>query len=157
MTAQQIVLSLTIFFHDIFTVLWIGGMFTLGIIVLPSVRSALTAEGEIKKLVKAMQTRLESFAAVSMVGLILTGMLLARRNVNFDGLLALSNAFSLTLAIKHVLVLMMVAISLYRSVLLGKRKQPLSAKQEKLKLRLLFFNILLGAAVLFATAVNAAV
>jgi len=81
------------------------------------------------------------------VGLLVTGLLQARRNPAFEGLFAFGTAYSLALSLKHILVLAMIGITLYRSLVLG-RGQPLTPAQERLNGRLLLTNAILGGIVL---------
>jgi putative copper export protein len=93
---------------------------------------------------------------VSIVGLVLTGMLQANRNPSFQGLFSFANAYSTTLALKHLLVVAMIAVALYRSLVLGRQSGPLTPSQEKLSAGLLFLNILLGVGVLLLTGFSVA-
>jgi hypothetical protein len=55
------------------------------------------------------------------------------------------------LSLKHVLVLAMTAIALYRSLILGRRGRPSTPSREKLSAGLLVLNMVLGIGVLFVT------
>ena len=101
-----------------------------------------------KKLMDAIQKRLSVLVYVSIVGLILTGLLLSNRSPAFQGLFSFGNTYSMVLSLKHILVLVMVAVALIRSLVLGRRSGPPSPAQEKLKVGLLFLNIALGIGVL---------
>lgn len=156
MMPQQIVFALVIFLHDLFTATWIGGLIVLGFVVLPSARKVLGAGPETKKLLGAIQKRLSGFIYVSIVGLVVTGLLMANRSPAFQGLFSFGSAYSTALAIKHVLVLAMIAVALYRSLVLGRRSGPPSPTQEKLSAGLLFLNIGLGIAILVLSGLCAA-
>jgi hypothetical protein len=95
---------------------------------------------------------------LSMIGLVLTGLLQANRTPAFLGLFSLGNTYSAILAAKHVLVLVMIAIALYRSLALGKISTP---SQEKLKAALLILNIIFGVCILllsgFTTALSSSI
>ncbi len=151
----QIVSSLVTFLHDLFTVVWIGGIITLGFVVLPAARQTFGTGPETKKLLGAVQKRLRPFVYVSMLGLIVTGALMARQNSDFAGLFSFGNTYSLMLGLKHIFVVAMIAVSLFRSFVLGRRPQPLSKSQEKLSMALLFVNIALGIVVLFFSGATA--
>lgn len=156
MPIQQAIYAVVTFLHDLFTAVWIGGLITLIGVTLPAARSVLGKGPELKKLLNAVQTRLSGFVYISMAGLALTGMLLARRNPEFEGLLSTTNAFSAVLALKHVLVLLMIAVGLYRSLALV-RKQTLTPPQEKLSMVLLLVNLAAGILVLLVTGFSVAV
>ncbi|HID64490.1 MAG TPA: hypothetical protein EYP49_17365 [Anaerolineae bacterium] len=148
MPVKQIVFALVTFLHDLFTAVWIGGLITLGITVLPSARKVLGMGPQTKKLMDTIQKRLSVLVYMSIVGLVLTGLLQANRSPAFQGLFSFDNAYSTVLTLKHILVLAMVAVALYRSLVLGRRSGPLTPSQEKLSAGLLFLNIVLGVTIL---------
>lgn len=148
MTINEILFALEIFLHDLFTVVWVGGLITLGITVLPAAKKTFGEGPEVKKLLAAIQKRLSILVYISMGGLIVTGLKQAKHAEEFQGLFVFSSPFSTILAIKHVFVLIMIAVSLYRSLVLGRQEGEPSRSREKLSLRLLFLNMILGIAVL---------
>ena len=152
---QQAVFAMVKFFHDLFTAVWIGGLVTLSITVLPAVKQVLGTGPQTKKLVDTIQKRLSVLVYVSIGGLVLTGMLQARRSPAFMGLFSFGNAYSIILALKHILVVVMVGVALYRSLVLGRQGGPSTATQEKLSAGLLFLNVLLGIAVLLLSGFSA--
>ena len=156
MPSKQIMFAIITFLHDLFTAVWVGGIITLGITVLPSAKKVLGMGPQTKKLMDAIQKRLSVLVYVSIVGLLLTGLLQANRNPDFQGLFSFGNSYSTVLTIKHILVLAMVAVALFRSLVLGRRSGPSTPSQEKLKAGLLFLNIILGVAILLLSGFSAA-
>jgi putative copper export protein len=156
MPSKQIVFALVTFLHDLFTVIWIGGLITLGITVLPSVRAVLGKGPEAKTLMSAIQKRLTPAIYVSIVGLIVTGVLLARRAPAFHGFFGFGSPYATVLSLKHVLVVLMVGIALVRSLVLGRKDAPPSPRREKLKAGLLLVNMVLGVGVLLLSGFSAA-
>jgi len=154
--SQQLVFAIVIFLHNLFTAVWIGGLITLGVTVLPAGREVLGKGPQMKKLLDTIQKRLSVLVYVSMAGLVLTGLLQANRNPAFQGLFSVGNAYSTFLALKHVLVVLMIGVGLYRSLVLGRRSGPPSPAQEKLNAGLLLANILLGVGVLLLTGLSVA-
>lgn len=147
MTGNTIGFALVTFLHDLFTVVWIGGLFALAVTVLPSAKQVLGAGPQVKQLMSAIQKRHSVLVYVSIVGLLVTGLLQARRSPAFEGLFAFGAAYSIALSLKHILVLAMIGITLYRSLVLGRRR-PLAPSQERLNGRLLLTNAILGVVVL---------
>ncbi len=49
MSAQTIIFALVTFLHDLFTAVWIGGLITLGLTVMPSVKKVLGKGPQTKK------------------------------------------------------------------------------------------------------------
>ena len=153
MPTKTIVFAMVTFLHDLFTAAWIGGLITLGLTVMPSVKKILGKGPETKKLMDAIQKRHSVLVYLSMIGLVLTGLLQANRTSAFLGLFSLGNTYSAVLAAKHILVLAMIAIALYRSLALGKTSTP---AQEKLKATLLILNIVFGVGILLLSGFTAA-
>jgi uncharacterized membrane protein len=155
MSAKEIIFPLISFLHDLFTAIWIGGMFTLGVSVLPAVKKHLGSGPQTKGLAKAIQKKHSLWVYISMVGLVLTGILMSNRSPDFYGLFSFQNVFSTLLTIKHILVLIVIGISLYRTLVLGSNKRQPSPQGEKLSGVLLLLNIFLGTGVLLLSAMIA--
>ena len=142
--------------HDIATAIWIGGLFAMGFVILPSTREVLPKGQETKQFMKTVQHRLSILVYISIVILFLTGLLLARQSELYLGLISLGNEYSTLTTIKHVLYASMFIVTLTRSQLLKKLNLN-PKKQEKLSVMLLFLNILLGILVLFLSATLAGI
>ena len=153
---KQIVFGVVTFLHDLFTAVWIGGLITLGLTVLPSARKVLGKGPQMKQLMDVIQKRLSVLVYVSIVGLIVTGLLLSNRAAAFNGLFHFGTPYATVLSIKHILVLGMGGIALYRSLVIGRKRDPLPPNQEKLSVALIFLNIVLGVAILLLSGFSAA-
>ena len=86
----------------------------------------------------------------------LTGLLQANHSPAIEGLFSFGNVYSTVLVIKHILVVAIIAIALYRSLVLGRKKGVSTPSQEKLKVSLLMVNIVLGIAILLLSGFTAA-
>jgi uncharacterized membrane protein len=150
---KLVVFAVVTFLHDLFTVVWVGGLIALGLVVMPSARKVLGMGPQTKKLMETIQKRMSMLVYVSIVGLLLTGLLLSRRSPAFQGLLQFGNTYSIVLVFKHILVLLMIAVTLLRSLALRRVSGP---TQERLKTGLLFLNIALGILVLILSGFSAA-
>jgi putative copper export protein len=150
-TTQTISFALITFLHDLFTITWIGGLIVLGLTILPSAEKSLGKGPQTKKLMSAIQKRHSTWVYISIGGLILTGILMARRSPDFGHLFSFDNPYSAILTIKHILVLIMIFVALYRSLVLARDKRPPTAAKERLNARLLLMNMILGTAVLLAS------
>lgn len=155
MSPQMIVFALVTFLHDLFTAVWIGGLIALGVTALPAARQVLGKGPQMKQMMDTILKRQSVLVYVSMVGLALTGVLLANRSPEFSGLFSFANLYSGVLTLKHILVVTMIAIALYRSLGLGRGGRPISPVQEKLKAALLFLNMGLGIVVLLLSGILA--
>ena len=156
MPAKLIVFTLISFFHDLFTVIWMGGMIVTFLAYMPAVKDALGAGPQTKKVMSSFQKKQSTWVYISMAGLILTGLLMNKRSPEFVRLFSLSNPYSIALTIKHVMVLVMIGIALYRALVLGRQKGPSSPGKEKLNARLLLINVILAVLVLLNSAVVSA-
>ena len=158
MATQTIALAMITFLHDLFTAAWIGGLITLGLTVMPATKKILGKTPETKKVMDLIQKRHSVIVYTSIIGLTLTGLLQANRSSLFLGLFSFGNTYSAVLTIKHVLVIAMIIIALYRSLALAKTSSP---TQEKLKKILMLLNIIFGISILllsgFATALSASI
>lgn len=160
--------------HDVGTVIWFGGMFFLGIILIPSARKVLGAGPQLKALMTTVQRRLEKFAWSAMAVLGLTGVLLARYSPDFVHMFHSGTAYEATINTKHVIGLVMIVIALIRNVGLRDRtatgggnqqssnaawqppeKSTPMSKREKIRAILLYLNILLALIVLWYSSIIA--
>lgn len=133
--------------HDLFSAIWVGGLIVLGFVMIPVSKEVLGMSPQFKTLLLSLHKRLSIFIFASMGGLIVTGMLEARRSPSFDGIFNFGSPYSTLLAVKHILVIAMIVVALCRSFVL-RRQSGDSAGQAKLGGILLYLNILLGVAVL---------
>ncbi len=112
--------TVVLFLHDLFTVVWVGGMLTLALVVLPSLRRALGPGPQVQRLAGAIHSRLRWFAYAGIAGLVLTGVLLSRNSDEFQGFFAWGDSYAVALSLKHVAVILMVAVALTRSLMLSR-------------------------------------
>jgi len=155
MIPQIIPPMLITFLHDLFTVTWLGGLFGLGVIVLPMAKRHLGPSSETKAFMWAMQSRLATWVLVSIVGLALTGALLSRRAASYAGPFSLANPYAAALTIKHVLTLAMVAIAIWRRASVRGAEERAPRSSQRRNARLLYANLGLGTAILLLSAVIA--
>jgi len=140
------------FLHNIFTVLWIGGMLTLAFTVLPAIRKVLGKSKETQALNSLIKKKLSVLTYISMVGLIITGLLMSNKAVLSGlstGFLSFGNEYSTLMSIKHLLYFVMIFLSLFRSQFVDKVKKFAPEQKQKLNMLTLMLNILAGLAVLF--------
>lgn len=113
--------------HSLATVIWLGGLFTTGVILIPTARKTLGPGPQLKKLMETFQNRLNKIISVSMLILVVTGLLLARSNPQFQGLFQFSNDYATILSVKHILILMILVLAIIRRSML---KQDQKIKQN---------------------------
>ncbi|MCK4849312.1 MAG: hypothetical protein KAT16_09815 [Candidatus Heimdallarchaeota archaeon] len=150
--ALEITYILAKFFHDIATITWIGGLFSMGFVVLPSTKKVFEKKSDSKKLMETIQHRLSILVYISIILLIVTGLMLAKHSGLYLGIVSLGNEYSTLTTIKHVLYVTMLLITLTRSQFLDMMKLN-HEKKVKVSVLLLFANIVLGFIVVFLSAV----
>jgi len=156
MAAKTLVFAFVSFFHDLFTVIWMGGLVVTVLSYIPALKEALGPGPQIKKVMMAFQKRQSIWVYVSMGGLILTGLLMSNRNPEFEHLFGFGNAYSVTLSIKHILVILMIGITLYRSLILSRPQAVITPEKERLSFQLLIINAITAIAVLLTSGLIAA-
>ena len=156
MAAKTLVFAFVSFFHDLFTVIWMGGLVVTILSYMPALKEALGPGPQIKKVIIAFQKRQSIWVYVSMGGLILTGLLMSNRNPEFEHLFGFGNAYSVTLSIKHILVILMIGITLYRSLILSRPQAVITPEKERLSFQLLIINAITAIAVLLTSGLIAA-
>jgi uncharacterized membrane protein len=146
------------------TVIWLGGLATLALLVLPAARSKLDSLS-FAALLEGIQKRLDPLGWLCLAVLLATGMFQMSASPNYSGFLSISNRWATAILVKHLVILGMVAISawmtwgvlpaLRRAALqraLGKPAPQTEALQRR-ELTLLRLNLLLGGLVLLLTAI----
>ncbi len=154
--ANILVLSIVTFLHDLFTAIWIGGMITLGLTVLPATKSVLGKSPETQKVADAIRERLSKLTYLAFIVLIATGVLMSNASPLFEGFFSFTNEYSTLLAVKHILVAVMIIIALLRSIVVPKMNMP-GPKRLRFMMALLFTNIILGCGVIFISGYLSAV
>lgn len=168
MAENMWIVSVVTFLHDLFTVVWIGGMIALGLGMLPALRRSLGMGPQMRLTVSAFQERFRWFAYVSIVGLLVTGVLLSRHSPEFRSWFSWADSYSVLLSLKHLLVIVMVVIVIVRSVFMTQKAPqspgltpgqtagpPRPGRRARISMLLLFVNIAFGVAVLFLSAATA--
>jgi uncharacterized membrane protein len=160
-TPASWVMALTYWLHLLATVVWIGSLAAVNLLVLPSLQSLEAATQA--RFISALQKRLEPLAWFCMGILLATGMFQMSANAHYNGFLDASAQWSLSILIKHILGVLMVAVSalqtwdvipaLQRALM--KKENADSAELVRLQKRermLLRVNLFLSAFILAATA-----
>jgi uncharacterized membrane protein len=96
--------------HMLAAVTWAGSLAVIAILVLPAARRTLLPLDQLA-FVAAIQGRVEAVAWFSLSLLAATGLFQMSANPHYDGFLASSNQWSLAMLAKHVLTVVMVALS----------------------------------------------
>jgi uncharacterized membrane protein len=164
MTTPVWALSIAYWVHMLATVLWIGGLATLSLMVLPAARKVLAPQAY-ADLLSALQKRLDPLGWFSVIVLLASGMLQMSSNQNYEGFLSIKGLWASSILIKHILFGLMVLVSGYltwgllpalRRAALRKasgKEPPEIEKLQKREVFLLRLNLILGVFVLLLTAI----
>jgi uncharacterized membrane protein len=173
---QTTIYALIVFLHDLFTAIWIGGLFFLVAIYFPVVRAMQESTPALKRVGIAVQNRLRVFVYVSIIGLFITGILLGRQNGSSGGLINFSTPYNTVLSIKHLVIFAMIVIGGVRSTKIHRdyiklfssaspkmnegslegEKKMMKMKAEKKSALFVLINLMLGILVLLLTGFLAA-
>lgn len=97
--------------------------------------------------------RIRPVAFVGIPGLAVTGILLGRSSEDFVGLMDFSTPYMNAMSIKHIVILLMIALAIVR-LNLNKRIQKQGIKKlQKASFGVLMVNAVLGVAVLFLSSI----
>ncbi|MHA1124368.1 MAG: hypothetical protein ACTSO7_08915 [Candidatus Heimdallarchaeota archaeon] len=151
MAAPYILPGIISALHDLFTSLWIGGLAFMLVILIPLVRKFFEDREQGEEFLSKVQIRLKVLAVLSIIGLIVTGILMSRQAA-LHGALAGPfsfgvNDYSTLLGVKHILMILMVVVAITKGAILDNlKKQTMALK--KIRVILIAVNLLLGIAVL---------
>jgi uncharacterized membrane protein len=125
-------LALTFWLHLLATVTWVGSLAGISFLILPAMQRSLDPETQLI-FIEAMQKRLEPIAWFSMSLLLVTGLFQMSVNPHYDGFLSTSTQWSLAILTKHLLGIIMVAVSAIQTweVIPAIRRAILKSKKSR--------------------------
>jgi len=137
--------------HNLFTSLWIGGLAFMIAILIPVVMKFFEDKEQGEQFLGKVQTRLKIIAVISIVGLMVTGILMSRfasTQPYYDGPFSFGfNTYTTLMGIKHILMILMVAVAITKGAILDNLKKQTKAL-KKARVILIAVNLLLGIAVI---------
>jgi len=123
---------------------------------MPAIKSFGLKNDVIAKTLKNYQSRLRIFVVISVVVLWITGFLLAKQSGTGFGFLSFSTPYHILISVKHIIVVIMTAIAVFRGFILGRKIENFTPNQQNVYEKLLFVNAFLGIVVLFLSGFSAA-
>lgn len=146
-------LALAFWLHMAATIVWIGGLFFQSAILAP----ALSRVSDPAALLEGVQKRFQPLAWLSLAVLVGTGLVQMSANANYEGVLAISNAWSRAIFAKHLTIGLMFLIAAYQTWVLQPRLARMAMLKQSGELqrrfnRLAQVNLALGILVLGLTA-----
>ena len=159
-------LALNYWLHLLATVTWLGGLVMLVLVAWPEIRHSVTVDSSKKEaLLASIEKRFRTLSNISLVVLLVTGMIQMDGDAHYEGFLIITNAWSISLLAKHIVVLLMLAVAavlqwgvqpaLDRARLASRRAEQShsEAQRQHRRLRnLTILNLALGLLVLVFTA-----
>jgi uncharacterized membrane protein len=158
------ILAISFWLHMLATIVWVGGLALMALVVWPGARAMMGPGPELGQFIRRLQQRFSPLAWLSLAVLIATGLTQMEANPNYDGLLHISNPWTMAILAKHVVVGGMILIGLYmqlslqpelaRLALLEAHGRPVpdAEKLRQRELNLTRLNLLCGVVVLGLTA-----
>lgn len=98
--------------HMVATVVWIGGLATLVILVMPAARKTLEPQA-FAAFLNSLQKRLDPLGWISLLALGATGLFQMSANPNYSGFLAIDNRWAVAILLKHLVFLVLTGASAY--------------------------------------------
>lgn len=148
------------------TIVWLGGLSATALLVIPAARKTLNNESYAALLGRIRQ-RLQQVGWLSLAILFGTGLFQMSASPSYEGFLAIRNAWSVAIFAKHILIIAMIAASIYITWVINPKLQRLAllravgkeiSEQQNSTLHqqenaLLWVNLVLSVLVLLLTAV----
>jgi len=166
MTTPTWALTLAYWFHLLATVVWIGGLATLALLILPLAQRKVD-QATFASQLEGIQSRLDLLGWFCLGTLIASGLFQMSGNPNYEGFFAIENPWSIAILLKHGFFGVMITVSAYitwgvipkmrRVVLYGAKLPGSSASEELPRLlaanrRWVYLNLSLGVIILAFTA-----
>lgn len=157
-------IAVTYWLHFLATVAWVGSLTAISFLILPAMKRTLDINTQLA-LIEAIQKRFEPVTWFSLSLLVLTGLFQMSVNPHYDGFLATSTQWSLAILAKHILGMIVIAVSavqtwdvipaIRRAILVSKKTnniEQLDALRRR-EIMLLQINLAVAILILGATAV----
>jgi uncharacterized membrane protein len=110
---SQPILAISLFFHILATVVWIGGILIITILVIPEVNRILADQPSLYQVLLRLRNRFAPLSNLALVVLITTGLFQMTADPNYDGLMKFNNTWSQVMLIKHILIAVMALVGLF--------------------------------------------
>lgn len=162
---SQLSLAISLFFHLLATVVWIGGLVILTVLVWPESRRVLAENAALYTFLTRLRKRFMPLTHLSLAVLLVTGLFQMTADPNYEGVLQFTNEWSQVILLKHLalggMVICGVALqfwvvpALERVSLLRERNRGDAQEWTRLRryeVRLTWINVILGVLVLGFTA-----
>jgi uncharacterized membrane protein len=155
-------LALTFWLHLLATVTLVGSLVATAVLILPAAKRTLQPIDQLA-FIESIEKRLEPIVWFCLSLLIVTGLFQMSVNIHYNGFLSTSTQWSLSLLIKHGLVVTMIVVtavqtwdvlpSIRRALMIKNKTSPEQVlKLQRRETWLLRANLALAVLILLATA-----
>ena len=161
------ILAISLFFHLLATLIWVGGLLITSILVWPEARHTLQQTPELYALLGRIRKRFTPLSNFSLVLLIVTGLTQMSLDTNYEGFLNFANTWSVVILVKHLVIggMILVGIILQYGVFPALERISMMIEHGKgdksgdewrtlrqREVRLTWINVILGLCVLALSA-----
>ncbi|HSM23928.1 MAG TPA: hypothetical protein VK856_03615 [Anaerolineaceae bacterium] len=122
-------LSFSYLIHMVSTVIWLGGLVTVALFILPFIQKNLRMDDR-EKILNIIQKKLNPLGWMCLFILIGTGMFQMSEHPSYQGFLSIDNDWAIAIFIKHIFIILMVIAMGYMTwfVIPGLKKIALKQK-----------------------------
>jgi uncharacterized membrane protein len=108
--STQMILAVSLFFHLLATVVWVGGLVLLTILVMPSVSRTLSEHPALHAFLTRVRQRFAIYSNLALLVLLGTGMTQMALDPQYQGFLQIENTWSVVMFAKHIAIVGMVIV-----------------------------------------------
>ena len=153
MASQQFVMGFMTFLHDMFSAVWIGGMFFIAFVIIPWMNKKSENKQEKVKFFFDMQKKVRPFILISIAGVTLTGILMSTKK---NALFNFSSTYGVLLFLKHLFIIILLGLITYKTVLMMQAKKAEKKPDVKTQVLLIKINAILGILIMLLSGLVAA-
>lgn len=110
---SQPVLAISLFFHILATVVWIGGILIITLLVIPEVNRVLADQPTLYQTLQRLRKRFYPISNLALVVLIVTGLSQMTADPEYDGLMQFTNTWSQVLLVKHIAIVVLALVGVF--------------------------------------------
>jgi uncharacterized membrane protein len=110
--STQMILAVSLFFHLLATVVWVGGLVLLTILVTPAIAQTLSEHPALHAFLARLRQRFAMYSNLALLVLLGTGMTQMALDPQYQGFLQIENTWSVVMFAKHLVIAVMVLVGL---------------------------------------------
>ena len=146
--ASPLLFGIITFLHDLFSIVWLGGLFFIAFVVIPYMNAKSENKQEKVKMFFDLQKKVRPLVLGSIFGIIVTGVMMSTKKSAFFNF---SDTYGILLFVKHLSIIIMLGLITYKTVLMMQAKKEGKKPELKMQTMLIQINAILGILVLLMT------